>query len=230
MDAGLAKGSPADRGHVHEIATLWSAKLLGPGQWARVGVVGEGSCFFHSICYVTNRDNYVNKNTKEQMEIAAGFRCHTFKDKFTPSVYEEFKSTVPSNDKSYETLMNDFCTPSVWADEVMIKFAARLLGINILFLDLTSETMYCNVHSKETLAKVEQDEPINQPTMVVAWVSRSHFEPIVKIINAKEGRLRTMFNPAISRADYDTVKYIMTRLSSDCALNSKAAKPKSTAA
>ena len=83
----------------------------------------------------------------------------------------------------------------------MIKFAASVLGYNILFVDLKSEAMYCNVHSKEALDSLTQDEPINQPTILVAWVSRSHFEPIVKILDADEGRLRTMFNPAVSRDD-----------------------------
>ena len=87
----------------------------------------------------------------------------------------------------------------------MIKFASKLLGYNILFVDLSSEKMYCNVHSKDTMNSIE-DEPVNEPTIVVAWVSRSHFEPIVKIGDAEGGRLRTMFNPAMSREDYDTVK------------------------
>lgn len=66
--------------------------------------------------------------------------------------------------------------------------------------------MYCNVHSKDALESLTQDEPINMPTILVAWVSRSHFEPIVKIIDCDEGRLRTVFNPAISRDDYETCK------------------------
>jgi hypothetical protein len=86
MDAGLANGTPGNRGIVYEISQKWSSELLGPGRWARVGVIGEGSCFFHSLCFATNRDNYVIKNEKEQMEIAQGFRCHTFKQKFTEDV------------------------------------------------------------------------------------------------------------------------------------------------
>lgn len=61
-----------------------------------------------------------------------------------------------------------------------------------------------------------EDEPVNEPTVIVAWVSRSHFEPIVKIGNAEGGLLRTMFNPAMSREDYDTVKYIMGRMKTAC--------------
>ncbi len=63
---------------------------------------------------------------------------------------------------------------------------------------------------------MQSDEPLNQPTILVAWVSRSHFEPIVKIINADEGRLRTIQNPAMSREDYESVKYIMKRLHTAC--------------
>ena len=56
------------------------------------------------------------------------------------------------------------------------------------------------------MSSVKSNEPLNQPTILVAWVSRSHFEPIVKIINADEARLRTIHNPAMSREDYDSVK------------------------
>ena len=76
--------------------------------------------------------------------------------------------------------------------------------------------MYCNVYSKDSLTNLKSDEPLNEPTILVAWVSRSHFEPIVKIVNAEEGRIRTMYNPAISREDYESVKYIMKRLSTAC--------------
>jgi hypothetical protein len=92
---GLANGSPGTRGYVYEIEQNWSQELLGPGRWARVGVIGEGSCFFHSICFVTNRDNYVNKNEKDQMAIAATFRCHTFKEKFTEASYADLKKELP---------------------------------------------------------------------------------------------------------------------------------------
>lgn len=218
--AGLANNNFAERGRVHEIQQDWSQKLLGPGRWARVGVIGEGSCFFHSLCYVTNRDNYAQKNSQDQMNIAHTFRCATFKSKFTPEAYEEFKKTTSSYEKSYDQLMEDFCKPNVWADEVMIKYACKLLGYNILFLDLQAETMYCNVHSKELIDAVENDETLNQPTILVAWVSRSHFEPIVKIINCKEGRLRTIFNGAMDRQDRDTIQYITLAMNSACHLKS----------
>ena len=84
LTAGLPNGSPGDRGKVYEITQEYSSQLLGPGRWARVGVIGEGSCFFHCICYVTNRDNYLFKSAEDQMKIAHTFRCHTFKEKFTP--------------------------------------------------------------------------------------------------------------------------------------------------
>ena len=217
----MANGTPGNRGIIYECPQNWSSELLGPGRWARVGVIGEGSCFFHCICYCTNRDNYVTKNEQEQMDIAQTFRCVTFKEKFTEDVYNEFKKSVPNYGKTYTELRDDFCKPNVWADEVMIKFAAKTLGYNLLFLDLSSEDMYCNVHSKETLDAIVSDEPINMPTLLVSWVSRSHFEPIVKIVNCQEVRIRTMFNPAMSKEDYETVKYIMKRMNTECRLAKK---------
>ena len=70
-----ANMQPVERCYVEELTGPWVSEALGPGRWARVGVIGEGSCFFHSICYVTNRDNYVTKNEKDQMSIAQTFRC-----------------------------------------------------------------------------------------------------------------------------------------------------------
>ena len=86
---------PIERCYVEEMTGPWVSEALGPGRWARVGVIGEGSCFFHSICYVTNRDNYVTKNEKDQMSIAQTFRCYTFREKFTKEAYDRFKETVP---------------------------------------------------------------------------------------------------------------------------------------
>lgn len=218
---GLANGTPGDRGKIYEISQKWSERLLGSGRWARVGVIGEGSCFFHSICYVTNRDGYICKSEKDQMDIAANFRCHSFKSKFTKHAYDEFKKTTPGYSKTYDELMDSFCDPSVWADEVMIKYACKLLGQNIIFLDLKSEKVQCNVHSKKSLQAVARNEIINEPTIIVAWVSRSHFEPIVLIKNSKEGRIRSVFNPAVSTEDAEIVEYIMTTMASDCKLMKK---------
>ncbi len=115
--------------------------------------------------------------------------------------------------------MTDFCKPNVWADEVMIKYACKLLGYNILFIDLSSEKMYCNVRSKQTFDAMKNDMAVNEPTILVAWVSRSHFEPIVKIMDADQGRIRSMFNSALSEEDFAVLKYITDRMSTDCRIH-----------
>lgn len=212
---------PANRSYVVEIDPSVSQKVLGPGSFGRVGTIGEGSCFFHSLCYVTNRDNYAFQSYDDQLKIAHNFRCTTFKERFTEDEYKKLKKTVPNYEKTYEELIEGFCKPNVWADEIMIKFACKLLGYNILFLDFTSSNMYCNVVSQDALDAVHAEQDINQNTILVGWVSRSHFEPIVKIVDPKQGRIRTVFNGYLDPNDKVTIDYILKNMASECNLKVK---------
>lgn len=42
--------------------------MLGNGRFGRMGVQGDGSCFFHSVCAITNRSDYLFQSSKRQRD------------------------------------------------------------------------------------------------------------------------------------------------------------------
>ena len=116
---------------IHELPShLACSWMAGHGRFARMGVQGDGSCFFHSVCAITNREGYVFADAERQRDIAYEFRC-AFSRRFTPEQYAEL-SAKSARAKSFEAERDGFCAPSVWADEVMIRYASRALDINLV--------------------------------------------------------------------------------------------------
>jgi hypothetical protein len=203
---------------VHEldgdVACTW---MTGRGRFGRMGVQGDGSCFFHSVCALTNRDNYLFQSAAKQREIAYTFRC-AFTDRFTRREYEKH-ANLATAPKEFAEEREGFCKPTVWADEVMIRHAASVLDINLIFLDLSSGRAYCGVHGNETLTAGTLDK-VKQPTGIIAWVDRRHFEPIVRVDSADEGLITTLFEPADDPVDAELVEQVMGTYAESCALPS----------
>lgn len=203
---------------VHELEpSVTCAWMAGRGRFGRMGVQGDGSCFFHSVCALTNRDNYLFQPASKQRDIAYSFRC-AFTDRFTRREYEKH-SAVSTAPKEFVEERDGFCSPTVWADEVMIRHAASVLDINLIFLDLSSGRAYCGVHGTETLTAGTLDK-VKQPTGIIAWVDRRHFEPIVRIDSADDGLITTLFEPAADAADADLVEQVMGTYAESCSLPS----------
>jgi hypothetical protein len=189
-----------------ELLCSWMPKH---GKFGRMGVLGDGSCFFHSVCALKNRDNYLYVSPKKQKEIAYEFRCQ-FAKNFTKEEYKKF-SKVSKHAEPYETEHDGFCSPKVWADEVMIRHASKILNLNLIFLDLKNFKAYCGVHGHET-----QDSKTKQSTGLIAWVGRSHFEPIIRIDDAEEGLITTIFEPHKNEQDANLVESIMDKYFKSC--------------
>jgi hypothetical protein len=56
-------------------------------------------------------------------------------------------------------------------------------------------------------------------TGIVAWVDHRHFEPIVRIDDAKKGLITTLFSPSTSTHDAKVVKQIMDLYAGGCSLS-----------
>lgn len=188
--------------------------MLGEGRFARMGVLGDGSCFFHSVCAITNRKNYLFQNEENQKKIAYEFRCD-FGKIFTKDEYNMLSDKSKST-KSFDEEHDGFCAPKVWADEVMIKFASKVLGINLVFLDLKNKKAYCGVHLNKTVESVKENESIPQSTGIVAWVNHSHFEPIIRIDDAEKGIITTLFEPNKYKEDDNAVRAFMKYYLKQC--------------
>lgn len=195
-----------------KLACKWMA---GRGRFARMGVQGDGSCFFHSVCAIMNTDNYLHATELEQRDIAYAFRCK-FAKRFSRAQYAEL-SAKSSGAKSFAEEHDGFCAPEVWADEVMIRYASRALDINLIFLDLENGRAYCGVHGDAAEAEMASGA-VSQATGLVAWVDHRHFEPIVRVDDAAEGLITTLFEPAHSEEDADLVEQVMKTYAKGCAI------------
>jgi hypothetical protein len=173
-----------------------------------MGVQGDGSCFFHSVCALLNEKNYLFKNEDEQKEIAYALRC-SMKQSFTREAYHRAALHHPEKD-TYEQKLKAFCTPKVWADETMIRFASKILNINLIFIDMMNGHAYCGVHGIETIEGLHELDRVKQPTGVVAWIEHRHFEPIIKInkVGETEGQITTLFRG-------DTDKHVIYSIMSE---------------
>ena len=80
------------------------------------------------------------------------------------------KATKSSLNLTEEELRTKFCTLETWADQPMIEFVSRELELNILFYNVDTRQMFCGVHGKKS-----------QRTILIAWVSQQHFEPMCSI-------------------------------------------------
>jgi hypothetical protein len=188
--------------------SIYCSWMIDNGTFARMGVIGDGSCFFHSVCALTNRQDYLHQNESKQKDIAYAFRCD-FGKKFTEEEYKRLSKPSTQPKDHYD---DGFCSPKVWADELMINVVSKALNLNLIFLDLRNGKAYCGVHGKESL---ESKNPI-QKTGIVAWVDHRHFEPIVRVDDAKKGLITTLFSPSTSAADAKVVKQIMDLYAGGC--------------
>jgi hypothetical protein len=198
---------------VEKLSLPFGARLI------RMGVHGEGSCAFHSMCAALNIDEYMHRSVKDQFYIAHKFRCQ-FRDSFDIRTYTEYRKKLPNYTKSFDTVNEELCDPSAWADEMTINHAARTLQANILFLDIAKNKFYCGVHDKEVLFdSLHDNSHVNtSPTIIVHWCNHSHFEPIGRILTV--GKLKTkiqlIFRPHEKKEDAEIVNGLMKMYKDEC--------------
>lgn len=210
-------------GKVHEFKDGFAAKFLGLAEddtshlkelrFARMGVIGEGSCAFHSLCVALNHEDYVHKSEKEKKAIAYAFRCK-FGNKLTNDKLKAIaKRSKGKSPLSLEEARQALCDPKVWADEVIIRWVSECLNMNLIFLDLDKRSMYCGVHHDEALGK--KNIP---PTIIILWVNHQHFEPLCRIVNTNKNSttLQALFDPKEDDVDADIVYQIMKHYKQQC--------------
>ena len=215
METRLKKSyQPAEVGQVVELPPELK-EYLGCGRFGRIGVAGDGSCFFHSICALLHEKNYLNESPSVQATIAHTFRC-----RFSKTFQRKDMADSKATGESYEDLKKGFCVPSKWANETMINHASKILNMNLIFLDLTNGLAYCGVHGSESLrgSRTRKLRAVQQPTAIFSWVSRSHFEPVVRI-EKDDGDavvLTTLFEPSKNKEDAKTVETLMAAYDRGC--------------
>lgn len=218
----LPTSTAAPPNEVYELPLSVTEKLRLPKsvRLVRMGVHGEGSCAYHSICAALNIKDYVHKSNSEQLKIAHDFRCR-FKDTFDQSEFKSILKTVPTSyKKTYNEVSEALCNPYAWADEVTIKYASKMLKANIIFLDIEANKFYCGVHDSRVLqeGKALESQRIDAPTIIVHWCNKSHFEPIGQIVKIGDNstRLQLIFRPHKRKNDRMIVNSLMGAYSREC--------------
>lgn len=211
--ADLKNTEAAMPNHVHEFSSELSEEYFGTSlRLARYGVHGDGSCGYHSICAALNLNDYVHKSDADQKAIAYEFRC-SFASKMN---HENLRAIVKKNNgKSpvrLEETQEALCDPKVWADETTLRFVSEALDMNLIFLDMLKNKVYCGMHHDQAFSSKPP------ATMIVCWINHSHFEPIAHILNVgpRVSEVRIIFNPSESEEDAELVRTLMSRYSKQC--------------
>ena len=178
--------------------------------FVRYGVHGKGTCFFHSVCAACNFDNYLGRPRKDQLAIGRKFRCD-FTRQLTDEQWQKFlkKQGLPlSGGQDAAAMRRKFCESGEWADETMIRYVSDRLGLNMVFVDVDGNRMYCGV----------KGQPKQQPTLVVLWLARSHFEPLGLVVKPKQpgkAHVQFLFDPV---KDAGIVRGVMETYGAQCRL------------
>lgn len=212
---------PAEIGEFEELPPSVVKALFSkvPLNWTmvRMGTHGTGSCLYQSLAAAINyrgfdpdtlelhpfdpdaRDGYMfERDLTRRGEMGREFRAW-LRDFLTPEFYEECKAAAPDQVVlPYAKLLDAIDDPTVWAENTAIKVLSRALRANVLFLDSTTQRFYCGMH--------EAPDDIDA-TIMVLWLNRSHFEPIMAVVGGdpKSIRVLPMFTKANSALVMDRV-------------------------
>ena len=216
----LKASSPAETGRFYEFSPEIVEKWFGGKELrlGRFGVQGDGSCFWHSVCVALNLEDYVHQSEDVQRQIAYKLRCSQ-SSKLDAGLLKSIAKKVSNgkSPKSRAELHEALCDPKVWADETAIRLFSETSGINIIFLDMNKNEMYCGVHHEDALTKKLPK------TMVVLWMNHAHFEPMALLV--KHGKLtselRVLFDPEKYDEDKAIIKALMTSYATSCNIRKK---------
>jgi hypothetical protein len=215
----LDGNKPALEDDLYEFPHGLVVKWFKNGRYGRIGTIGDGSCFFHSVSRALDYQNYSDKDETGRKKIARALR-KALSEAFTTEDYSEIEQTlVTTNKKSYEDIKRMLSEPSTWAEEIMIKWSSKYLGLNIIFLNIGNNTneMYCGVHDRRTAESIKRCENPQLPTVIVAWVDHSHFELVVRIDNVTDDHvvIRKYFDPDVPK-DLETIQQVMRAYTKKC--------------
>lgn len=191
------------------------------GRYCRIGTIGDGSCFFHSVCKALDVKAYRSMDSKSRRAMIQSFR-YGLSQAFTENEYNEItKSLVGTKKRDYDAMKTALKEVPTWADEAMIRYVANKVKCNIVFMNFgnNENRMYCGVHQAETLNAVANCGAPKSPTVIVAWVDHSHFELIGRIddVSDKQISIRCVFDPMDAR-DAKTIENVMRAYQVKCKL------------
>ena len=156
-------------------------------QYHRYGVHDDGSCFFHTICAAKDIGGYRSKSLEERKRIGRQFRRRV-RMKISKQNWDAIwkRRGVTKEGKrlpEVSTIKEMLGNHTTWADVYIILYVMDKMNLNMIFFDMSSESIYCGVRG------LKADK---QNSVLVAWVNRAHFEPIFRATNKQEQKRGTV--------------------------------------
>lgn len=144
----------------------------------RLGVHGDGSCFFHSVAACVDLDAYHTRSHADRQQIGLRLRkkiqSHLLdggEDKWKAFWRRRKLSKMAlARVPSFQEIVAQANDPSAWAATHLIMYAMQKLRLNHIFIDATTNQIYCGVVALEKKRR---------PLVMILWVDHAHFEPIV---------------------------------------------------
>lgn len=201
---------PLDTGDVRCVPESLQTKLFGRDPrflFARMGVHGDGTCFFHSLCAALNHKQYLSQPARVQQQLGHQYRSE-FRDNVTPERWDKFVTKYGiQGGLTVDKVKRHFHDNKHWADETMIKFVSYVLKKNILFIDTTAQKLYCGVRG-------HKDEPL----VIILWLQHSHFEPMFRVVGLEGKVLKSQFEFRLfnNPKDREVVDRIMSSYEAQC--------------
>jgi len=185
---------------------------------ARFGVHGDGSCAYHTLCTALNYKDYVHLSDAEQKQVAYEFRCSLGEKMKRDDIVKILKKSkgAKSSNLSLIEFQEQLCDPKVWADEAALRMVGQILDMNLIFLDMDKNAVYCGMHHPDAVTNPR----IMPPTIVICWVSHSHFEPLARILSVGKhvAEIKVLFEPSKSDIDAKLVQALMSKYKDQCKL------------
>ena len=176
-----------------------------PEEVQRMGVHGDGTCFFHSLASAVNIDGYLQMDSTERQATGHRFRCD-FERRLDDDLWAKMVHTSPHNIRqTQKQVKENFCRSRVWAEETMIKATSMVMGLNIVFIDGNTSSFYCGM----------KGQPDTQDTVVMLWVNHAHFEPILFMRKRCQDHVH-MDGLLNHKTDRTTVDRVMQRFGQLC--------------
>lgn len=209
----------AEEDELFELPSDVCKKWFNGHRFGRIGTIGDGSCFFHSLCLGLDVAGY--RNSQERKKVAYALR-RALSDSFKIEDFNKIIKIMDSKkNKTFEEIKEGLLNPKTWAEEIMIRWTSKFIGANIIFINLSDNknAPYCGVHDSITLTDVKRCLKPGVPTVIVAWVNSSHFELIARIddVDSTNVKVRTAFDPNHSE-DLKTIQNLMNSYKVHCHL------------
>lgn len=158
-------------------------------------VAGDGSCFYHSVLFLVSKQYRESSNELDRRHQVVQLRTQVA-DSITKQIWLEVYSPFIS----FEQLQHNLRKYHVWASNVEWKCVCDFLNINILFLRMKTDSLYCG-WGIDNLKK-------GQKILFIANQNDNHYNPVIL---QKQSSIQCAFY-----YDSPKVKHMIQQLQSMC--------------